>query len=130
MRKIGPRNSRQEVYIRNLVKKLKYKFRLHQNNLPGKPDISFPKYKKVIFINGCFWHGHKRCPRAALPKTNNKFWENKIRLNVQKDRRDYRELTTVGWKYLTIWQCSIKAKNEQLLINRIKAFLKRDKKFI
>jgi DNA mismatch endonuclease (patch repair protein) len=124
MRKIGPRNSRQEIFIRNIIPSLGYKFKLYDKDLPGKPDLVFPKYNKVIFVNGCFWHGHNKCTRAKLPKTNYKFWRNKITGNIEKDKRDYHSLKKIGWKYLVIWQCIIKSTNKGLLKTKIKNFLK------
>ncbi len=123
MRKIGPKNSAPERFIRGIVRSLGYKFTLHKKDLPGKPDIVFPRRKKVIFINGCFWHGHKRCLRATLPKTNRKFWATKITGNIKKDKRDYRDLKKIGWKHLIIWQCNIKTININTLKNKIRSFL-------
>jgi DNA mismatch endonuclease (patch repair protein) len=83
----------------------------------------FPKYKKVIFINGCFWHGHKGCKRAALPATNTEFWRKKISSNVKRDKSNYKELKKIGWKPLIIWQCKIKKSTEEMLRKRISDFL-------
>lgn len=124
MSKIGPKDSTQELIIRKLVHSLGYRFRLHRKDLPGKPDLVFPKYKKVIFVNGCFWHGHKDCKRSKLPETNIQFWKEKIGKNIKKDERTHKELKALGWDYLLIWQCEIKKKNEKLLIEKIKSFLK------
>jgi DNA mismatch endonuclease (patch repair protein) len=125
MRKIGPRNSKQEVFVQSIVHSLGYKYFSHLKELPGKPDLVFPRHKKVIFINGCFWHGHQRCKRAKLPATNFEFWERKIGGNVDKDKRDYKVLKKSGWEYLVIWQCRIKFKNVLTLKKEIKEFLKR-----
>jgi len=127
MRKIGPKNSKQELFIRKLVSSLGYKFCLHVNDLPGKPDIVFPRHKRVIFINGCFWHGHSRCTRAKLPKTNRKFWASKIAGNMRNDRKIYRKLKVLGWKYLILWQCDIKMSTNNRLKDRIKRLLTRNK---
>lgn len=124
MKKIGPRNSKQEIFIRNTLFSLGYKFKLHDKDLPGKPDIAFPKYKKVIFINGCFWHGHNRCRRAGLPKTNYKFWQKKINSNKRNDKKIHHKLKKEGWDYLVIWQCQIKLENVVRLKNIINEFLK------
>ncbi|MDD5529713.1 MAG: DNA mismatch endonuclease Vsr [bacterium] len=124
MSKIGPKNSKQEIFVRKLVYSLGYRFRLHKKDLPGKPDLVFSKYKKVIFVNGCFWHGHSNCKRAKLPTTNRKFWKNKICKNVKKDKTNYHDLKKLGWKYLVIWQCNINSKNITSLENKILKFLK------
>ena len=125
MAKIGPKNSKQEILIRRLVRSLGYKFVLHKKDLPGKPDIVFPKYRKVIFVNGCFWHGHKGCKRAKLPKKNFEFWQKKISGNVKKDKRDYKALNKKGWKYLVVWQCNVKKKNYDMLKTKLLRFLKK-----
>lgn len=123
MSKIGPKNSKQEIFIRKLVCSLGYRFNLHKKDLPGKPDIVFPKYRKVIFVNGCFWHCHRNCQRAKLPGTNYKFWQKKIKGNVENDKRNYRALKKIGWEYLILWQCEIKMKSDIFLKNKIRRFL-------
>ena len=100
-----------------------YRFRLHRKDLPGKPDIVFPKYRKVIFVHGCFWHGHKNCKRATLPVTNRTFWKKKISKNIVRDKQNYVQLKKVGWKYLIIWQCEIKKEKELSLTKKIDIFL-------
>jgi DNA mismatch endonuclease (patch repair protein) len=107
MSKIGPKDSVPEIYVRKLIFALGYRFRLHRPGLPGKPDIVLPKHKKVIFVNGCFWHGHKNCKRAKLPETNRMFWKNKISRNIRRDKINYAALRKLGWKSLVIWQCDI-----------------------
>jgi DNA mismatch endonuclease, patch repair protein len=123
MSHIKPKNSKQEIFIRKIINSLGYRYRLHQKDLIGKPDMVFPKLKKAIFVNGCFWHGHKRCKRASLPTTNRIFWKKKINGNIERDKLNYRKLRKQGWKYLIIWQCKIKEKNKKLLKNKISAFL-------
>lgn len=125
MSNISGKNTKPEIIIRKLAHSLGYRFRLHKKNLPGKPDIVFPKYKKVIFVNGCFWHGHKNCKRSKLPTTNKKFWKEKIENNKKKDAADYRKLRKLGWDYLVIWQCRIKTSNYKSLKSKIDSFLSR-----
>ncbi len=108
MSNIGPKHSTQELIIRKLVFSMGYRYRLHRKALPGNPDIVFPKYKRLIFVHGCFWHGHKNCKRAKLPATNQSFWKKKINKNVIRDKYNYAHLRKLGWKYLVIWQCQIK----------------------
>ncbi len=107
MSKIGPKDSTQELHVRKLLFSMGYRYRLHQADLPGKPDIVLSKYKKVIFVNGCFWHGHLKCKRAKLPQTNRSFWKNKIKRNIMRDKMNYLILRRQGWKVLVVWQCQI-----------------------
>jgi DNA mismatch endonuclease (patch repair protein) len=123
MRKIKPRGSKQEIFIRKLVHSMGYRYRLHKKDLPGTPDLVFPKYKKVIFVHGCFWHGHEGCKRSALPTTNVEFWKKKISGNVKRDKSNYQRLEQLGWKYMTVWQCEIKESQKEKLKRTISNFL-------
>ncbi|MBE0538414.1 MAG: DNA mismatch endonuclease Vsr [Ignavibacterium sp.] len=123
MSHISGKNTRPEIVIRKIAHSLGYRFRLHKKELPGKPDIVFPKYKKVIFVNGCFWHGHKNCNRSKLPTTNKKFWQDKISGNKKKDKSNYIRLKKLGWDYLVIWQCNITKSNTKKLESTISNFL-------
>ena len=123
MSRISGKNTKPEITIRKIAHSLGYRFRLHKKELPGKPDIVFPKYKKVIFVNGCFWHGHRNCNRSKLPVTNKKFWKEKIENNKNKDKSNYIRLKRLGWDYLVIWQCGIKNKNLENLKRKIINFL-------
>lgn len=123
MSKISGKNTKPEIIIRKLVFNLGFRYRLHKKELPGKPDIAFPKYKKVIFVNGCFWHGHNNCSRSKLPSTNKKFWKEKIEGNKKKDKSDHIKLKKMGWGYMVIWQCKIKKTNYMKLQQKIKSFL-------
>lgn len=123
MSNISGKNTKPEITIRKIAHSLGYRFRLHKKDLPGKPDIVFPKYKKVIFVNGCFWHGHKNCNRSKLPTSNKKFWKEKIERNKKKDKDNYRDLKKLEWDYLIIWQCGIKVGNRSKLEKKIQKFL-------
>ena len=123
MAHISGKNTKPEIVIRKLVHQLGYCFRLYKKELPGKPDLVFSKHKKIIFINGCFWHHHKDCTRSTLPATNKKFWREKIERNVKNDKTVYRKLRKLGWNYLVIWQCQIKKSNTEKLIKKISTFL-------
>jgi len=125
MSKIKSKDSKQEIFIRKLVHSMGFRFRLHRKDLPGKPDLVFPKYKKVIFVNGCFWHGHKDCKRSYLPSTNKKFWNKKILGNIERDKSNYKKLRKIGWAYLVIWQCEIKKSNKELIKNKLAEFLEK-----
>lgn len=123
MSKISGKNSQPEIVIRKLIFMHGYRFRIHKKGIPGKPDIVFPKYKKVIFINGCFWHGHNGCKRSTLPASNTDFWKEKITNNKKRDKNNYTKLTKLGWEYLVVWQCTINKKNLPKLEKKILYFL-------
>ena len=123
MSKIGSKNSSTEMTVRCLIHSMGYRYRLHRKDLPGKPDLVFMKYKKVIFVHGCFWHAHKDCKKSALPSTNNQFWIDKISKNISRDIETYKKLKDIGWDYLIIWQCEAKKKNLENLSKKIKEFL-------
>lgn len=123
MSNISGKNTKPEISIRKIAHSLGYRFRLHKKELPGNPDIVFPKYKKVIFVNGCFWHGHKNCKRSKLPSTNRIFWQKKIEGNIKRDNANYSALKKLGWSYLIIWQCTISKNNFPKLEKKISNFL-------
>ena len=104
---IGSRNTAPELLIRSLLHRLGYRFRLHRRDLPGTPDIVLPRKRSVVFVHGCFWHGHE-CVRGALPSSNVKFWREKITGNKERDSRVQKQLRREGWRVLTLWQCQIK----------------------
>jgi DNA mismatch endonuclease (patch repair protein) len=113
MSKIRGKNTRPEMVVRRLLHTLGYRFRLHQRSLPGSPDIVFARVKKVIFVNGCFWHRHN-CGRAYSPKTRAGFWAQKFEMNVTRDRRDTLALRRAGWSVLVIWECQTVTPPERL----------------
>lgn len=110
MSAIRAKNTRPEVKIRSTLHRRGFRFLLHDARLPGKPDIVFPKYKAVILVHGCFWHGHG-CPLFQWPETRAAFWRNKINSNVQRDRKHQLELLEAGWRIGTVWECAIKGRN-------------------
>jgi DNA mismatch endonuclease (patch repair protein) len=122
MRAVKGYDTKPEMTIRRLVFSMGYRYRLHRKDLPGKPDLVFPARRKVIFIHGCFWHGHD-CQRGArMPKTNREYWEKKITGNRERDSHHYKNLTQQGWGVLVIWECQIK--DLDVCAERIKEFLK------
>ena len=123
MSKVKNKNTAPEMVIRKLLTNMGYKYRLSTKELRCNPDIVFPSKKKVIFINGCFWHGHD-CKRGHLPETNKEFWKQKIQRNVERDQANYNECDKNGWSYLTIWQCEIKSINIDSIKTRLSEFLK------
>ena len=112
MSKISGKETKPEILVRKHLFSKGYRFRKNVKDLPGKPDIVLPKYKTVIFIHGCFWHGHT-CKRGVLPETNQEFWKEKIEKNIARDNRNVAELKARGWNVIVIWQCEIKNHKSQ-----------------
>ncbi len=102
---IRSKNTSPEKIVRSTLHKMGYRFRLHPKDLPGKPDIIIPKYKILIFVNGCFWHQHKGCKRAFIPKSNRTFWVKKFKKNTERDKLNKLEMLKSRWKVITIWEC-------------------------
>ena len=109
MSHIRSKGAKPEVLVRKELFRRGYRYRINVSKLPGKPDIVLPKYKTVIFVNGCFWHGHEGCKHFVLPKSNREYWESKIRRNQQRDRVALKVLQQAGWNVITIWECSLTA---------------------
>lgn len=122
MSKIKGKNTKPEMIVRQWLWQNGYGYRLHRKDLPGKPDIVFAGRRKVIFVNGCFWHKHN-CKYFKWPKSNTEFWRQKIEANVHRDIDNYFSLNTTGWDYMVVWECEIKEKKLEPLWERIKAFL-------
>lgn len=108
MASVKRKDTKPEIIVRKILHSMGYRYRLHRKDLPGLPDIVLPKYHKVIFVHGCFWHGHEGCRRAKLPETNREFWEEKIRKNVERDRDNYTKLVELGWQPIIIWGCEVR----------------------
>lgn len=104
---IRGKNTTPEMLVRKAAYRLGLRFRLHARNLPGRPDLVFPKWKTVLFVNGCFWHGHKGCIRAKLPKSRVSFWRRKLLENARRDARNYAALAELGWRVVILWQCEL-----------------------
>lgn len=111
---IRSRDTRPEMTVRKFLHARGYRFRLHRKDLPGRPDIVLPRFKTCIFIHGCFWHHHEGCKFATLPKTRADFWAEKLRGNVERDRRAQEALIRDGWRVLTIWECELKSPDAAL----------------
>jgi DNA mismatch endonuclease, patch repair protein len=108
MAAISSKNTTPELIVRRFLRAKGVRYRLHVPTLPGRPDIVVADHRLAVFVNGCFWHGHSNCKRAALPSTNAVFWKNKIRSNVARDRRTASSLRREGWKVFNLWQCSLR----------------------
>ena len=121
MQQIRAKNTKPEMLVRKFLHANGFRYSLHNKKLPGKPDIVLTKYKTIIFIHGCFWHGHKNCKYFVVPKTRTKWWLNKIKLNKANDEKAVKELKKDGWKVIVVWECALKpAKQETALIRILK----------
>ena len=108
MSRIHGKNTKPEELVRKYLFSQGFRYRKNDARLPGKPDIVLPKYKTVIFVNGCFWHGHEGCKYFVWPKNNEDFWKEKIGGNIQRDLRNHQLLTEQGWNVITVWECELK----------------------
>ncbi len=110
MSQIKSKNTKPEEKVRLYLFSKGFRYRKNDKRLPGKPDIVLPKYKTVIFVNGCFWHHHENCKDAATPKDNAEFWKDKFDKNIERDTKNYAQLESLGFKVIVIWECEIKTK--------------------
>lgn len=102
------KNTGPELHLRKALWRLGFRYRVNDKRLPGSPDIVLPKYRTVIFVHGCFWHGHKGCKNYTVPKTNTEFWEEKVARNKQRDQEVWRQLEAKGWYVIIVWECQLK----------------------
>jgi DNA mismatch endonuclease, patch repair protein len=114
---VKSRNTKPELLVRKFLHSKGLRFRLHRKNLPGKPDIVLNKFKTVVFVHGCFWHGHnsKKCKLARTPKSNVEFWQNKVAYNRKRDTKNIQLLKKTGWNVIVIYECQIKSKPSLVL---------------
>ena len=105
---IKGKNTKPEELVRKYLFSQGFRYRKNDKRLPGHPDIVLPKYRTVIFVNGCFWHGHEGCKYFVWPQNNAEFWKNKINTNKERDRRKEDELKALGWKVIVVWECELK----------------------
>ncbi len=121
MRRIKSKNTKPELTVRRLLHRLGYRYRLHRKDLPGTPDLTFPKRKKVIFIHGCFWHQHQgsECKNANTPRTNSSYWIPKLERNIKRDEKQQIELVENGWEVFVVWECELNKNSgfEKELVN-------------
>lgn len=122
MARISGSNTKPELVVRKILYDLGFRYRLNVRKLPGTPDIVISKYNKVVFVHGCFWHGHKGCKRSKRPTTNIAFWNRKIDENIDRDKKSLKELRRLGWKPLVIWECQ--TKKPESLEKRLIRFIK------
>ena len=119
MSRIRSKDTKPELLVRKFLHKNGFRYRLHVKDLPGKPDIVLPKYKTVIFVHGCFWHGHEGCKYYVVPKTRREWWLEKIGNNAIKDIKAEEYLIHKGWKILKVWECELKKNVKEESLERI-----------
>lgn len=124
MARVKGRDTAPERIVRSVIHRLGFRFRLHVRNIHGTPDIVLPRHRKVIFVHGCFWHGHKRCPRSKRPTTRLQFWNSKLDRNIERDERIRKILRRTGWKVLTVWECE--TRKPEKLLKKLEGFLRGD----
>jgi DNA mismatch endonuclease (patch repair protein) len=112
MSRIRGKDTKPEIAVRSMLHRLGYRFRLHRNDLPGRPDIVLPSRKTIILVHGCYWHRHPGCRYAYSPKSRVDFWEKKFSENIARDRRNMDELQSIGWRALVVWECELREPDE------------------
>lgn len=120
MSRIRSVNSKPEIRLRHALWRLGFRYRINDKKLPGKPDIVLPKYHTIVFVHGCFWHGHKGCPTSHIPETNTDFWTAKIARNQERDQEVWRQLEAKGWAVIIVWECQLKKSVLEETIRRVK----------
>lgn len=113
MASVTGKETKPEVTLRKFLFKQGFRYRKNVITLPGRPDIVLPRYKTIILVNGCFWHGHKRCKASKLPTTNVDYWKDKINSNIERDVKNKRKLNKLGWKVITVWECKLRNVKER-----------------
>ncbi|ABE63300.1 T/G mismatch-specific endonuclease [Nitrobacter hamburgensis X14] len=108
MSRVGGKNTTPEIVVRKVAHSLGLRFRLHRKQLPGTPDLVFPKWRTAIFVHGCFWHRHPGCAKASTPKSRTEYWQDKFETNVRRDKKNVALLRKQGWLVLTVWECETK----------------------
>ncbi|MDP2724322.1 MAG: very short patch repair endonuclease [Bacteroidales bacterium] len=126
MSMVKGKNTKPEIIVRKYLHSNGYRYRLHDVKLPGKPDIVLPKYKTVIFVNGCFWHGHENCKYFVNPKTRTDWWLNKINDTRKRDEHKTEALLNLGWKVYVIWDCQLKAEKRDFVFDELIVLLRKN----
>ena len=119
MSRIKGKDTKPEMLVRRYLHAQGFRYRLHVKDLPGKPDIVLPKYRTVIFVHGCFWHGHEGCKYYVVPKTRTEWWLNKINGNIANDKKADFALTYSGWNVITLWECDLNAQNRDKTLTKL-----------
>lgn len=132
MSSVKSKDTQIELIVRKALFAKGFRYKINDKTLPGKPDIALPKYKAVIFINGCFWHGHN-CKRGKLPETNTDFWSQKINSNIVRDKQNIKQLKNLGWRVAVVWECSLRGKTSmglQTVAGKLESWLKNTSNYI
>ena len=124
MSRIRGKNTKPEELVRKYLFAHGFRYRKNDARLPGKPDIVLPKYKTVIFVNGCFWHAHEGCRYFVWPKNNAEFWKKKIGGNIERDARNQRLLAELGWRVIVVWECELKHSSAEHTLNSLACSIK------
>lgn len=119
MSRIKSKDTKPEILVRKFLFSRGFRYRLHVKDLPGKPDIVLPKYRTVIFVHGCFWHGHNGCKYFVVPKTRTEWWLNKINTNKANDEKATKALRKNLWRVITLWECDLKPSNVELTLEKL-----------
>ncbi|WP_296426566.1 very short patch repair endonuclease [Yoonia sp.] len=128
MSRIGTKNTEPELKIRRGLHRRGFRYRLHRNDLPGKPDIVLPRHNVVILVHGCFWHGHQGCRYFRVPRSNPEFWETKIQKNRDRDARQVDQLADQGWRVSVIWECATRNYPTEELADKIAGWISGNEK--
>ena len=119
MSRIRSKNTKPELIVRKFLFSKGFRYRINVKNLPGTPDIVLPKYKTVIFVHGCFWHGHEGCRYFVIPKSRTEWWQKKIQRNIDLDYENTNKLINFGWKVIGVWECQLKPKEKIKFLNEL-----------
>ena len=114
MSRVRSRDTTPELVVRQFLHGNGFRYRLHGKNLPGKPDLVFPRFRTALFIHGCFWHRHSGCPRATTPKTREEFWLEKFKRNQRRDHENQIKLKELGWRVLVVWECEVQTSKSRV----------------
>lgn len=126
MSHIHSSSTKPELKLRRALWSRGFRYRVNEKRLPGKPDIVLPKYRTVVFIHGCFWHGHKSCKYYTVPKTNTEFWTAKVARNQERDQEEWRQLEAKGWSVIIVWECQLKKAILEETIANVESEIKRN----
>lgn len=126
---IRGKNTQPEKVVRSFLHKQGFRFRLHKNGLPGRPDVVLARWKVAVFVHGCFWHGHENCHYFKVPRTRSQFWSEKIQANRNRDAVNCQKLISAGWRVAVLWECALKDQREEALA-RLRHFIESDVNFL
>lgn len=124
MSRIAGKDTKPEELVRKYLFSKGFRYRKNVRKLPGTPDLVLPKYRTVIFVNGCFWHGHEGCKYFVWPKSNAEFWRQKIETNISRDRRKEAQLRDMGWNVMIVWECELRPPKRQVTLERLESQLR------